>query len=125
MDALLLFIITWASPICGAIGLLLAYKMYKSIQLLPDGNDRMREISGAIRDGAIAYLRQQAQYLSIFIISAFLAIWWALGSFPTAVAFAFGAGSSLLAGYLGMRSATISNVRTAYAASEKQAGQAL
>jgi K(+)-stimulated pyrophosphate-energized sodium pump len=84
----------------------------------------MQEISAAIRDGAIAYLKQQAQYLLVFIICAFLAIWWAL-KLPTAVAFAFGAASSLLAGYLGMKAATISNVRTAQAASENSPGQAL
>jgi K(+)-stimulated pyrophosphate-energized sodium pump len=124
MDSLLLFLFKWTVPLAGIIGFAFAFKLYSSIQLLPDGNDRMREISIAIRDGSITYLRQQAQWLSIFVIIAFLVIWTAL-SFPTALAFAFGAAASLLAGYLGMKSATISNVRTAHAASEKQPGQAL
>jgi K(+)-stimulated pyrophosphate-energized sodium pump len=84
----------------------------------------MQEISEAIRSGAIAYLKQQAQYLLFFVLCAFLVIWWAL-KLPTAVAFAFGAASSLLAGYLGMRAATMANVRTAHAASENAPGQAL
>ncbi len=124
MNSFLYFTFQWVTPLSGLIGFALAYKIYTSVYALPDGNDRMREISSAIRDGAISYLRQQAQYLSIFIICAFLAIWWSL-KFPTALAFVFGAGSSLLAGYLGMRAATIANVRTAHAASEKQPGQAL
>jgi len=124
MDTLLLFIFKWAAPICGLIGFALAYKLYVSIQALPDGNDRMREISAAIRDGALAYLRQQAQFLIIFVLVAFFAIAFML-QFVTALAFVFGAVSSLAAGFLGMKAATISNVRTAHAASEKNAGQAL
>lgn len=124
MDQTIFFILTWATPLFGLIAFALAYNLYTSVKALPEGNARMQEISGAIRDGAIAYLRQQAQYLIVFIICAFLAIWWAL-KLPTAIAFAFGAASSLLAGYLGMKSATISNVRTAQAASENKPGQAL
>ena len=124
MDQKIFFILEWATPIFGLVAFALAYSLYGQIKALPAGNARMQEISQAIRDGAIAYLKQQAQYLSVFIICAFLAIWWAL-KLPTALCFAFGAASSLLAGYLGMRSATMANVRTAHAASEKSPGQAL
>jgi K(+)-stimulated pyrophosphate-energized sodium pump len=124
MDALSLSLFTWAIPLFGLVGFVLAYQLYVGIQALPAGNARMQEISEAIREGAIAYLRKQAQYLSPFIAVAFCVIYWAL-SFPTALAFVFGAGSSLLAGYLGMKSATLSNVRTAQAASENKPGQAL
>lgn len=124
MNALSLSLFTWAIPICGLIGFALAYQLYVGIQALPAGNARMQEISEAIREGAITYLRKQAQYLSPFIAVAFCLIYWGLG-FSTALAFVFGAGSSLLAGYLGMKSATISNVRTAQAASENKPGQAL
>ncbi len=124
MDQSTLFIITWATPLFGLVAFALAYSMYASIKALPAGNARMQEISEAIRSGAIAYLKQQAQYLLFFVLCAFLAIWWAL-KLPTAVTFAFGAGSSLLAGYLGMRAATMANVRTAHAASENAPGQAL
>ena len=124
MQQSIYFLLTWATPAFGLVAFLLAYRMYVGIQALPAGNARMQEISTAIRDGANAYLKQQAQYLSVFIIIAFLGIWWAL-KFPTALCFVFGAASSLLAGYLGMKSATIANVRTAYAASNKQPGEAL
>jgi K(+)-stimulated pyrophosphate-energized sodium pump len=124
MDQTLLVTLTWATPIVGVIAFILAYNLYTKVRAMPAGNARMQEISGAIQDGAIAYLKQQAQYLIIFIGCAFLLIWAAL-ALPTAVAFIFGAASSLLAGYLGMRSATISNVRTAQAASENNPGQAL
>jgi K(+)-stimulated pyrophosphate-energized sodium pump len=124
MDQTLLVTLTWATPIFGLVAFALAFNLYSSIKTLPAGNARMQEISGAIRDGAIAYLKQQAQYLIVFIGCAFLAIWFAL-TLETAVTFAFGAASSLLAGYLGMKAATTSNVRTAHAASENKPGQAL
>jgi K(+)-stimulated pyrophosphate-energized sodium pump len=123
-DTFLYSFFKWVTPVGGLIGFILAYKIYKNLESLPDGNDRMREISQAIRTGAISYLKQQAMYLLFVIGCAFLLIWPFLG-FATAASFVFGAGSSLLAGYLGMQAATISNVRTAHAASEKQPGQAL
>ena len=124
MDQTILTYLTWATPLFGLVAFALAYIMYTNIKALPAGNARMQEISGAIRDGAITYLKQQAQYLVVFILCAFAAIWWKL-ELPTAAAFVFGAASSLLAGYLGMKAATISNVRTAHAASENKPGQAL
>lgn len=124
MEQSALLYLSWATPVFGVVCFALAYKMYVSIQALPAGTARMQEISAAIRDGAIAYLRQQSQFLTIFALCAFLAIWAAL-NLPTAVAFLFGAGSSLLAGFLGMKAATISNVRTAQAAAENKPGQAL
>ena len=117
-------VLTWATPLFGVCAFLLAYRMYVSLQALPAGNARMQEISGAIRDGALAYLKQQALYLSWFIGVAFLAILYML-KWETAVCFLLGAGSSLLAGFLGMKAATMANVRTAQAASDKQPGQAL
>jgi K(+)-stimulated pyrophosphate-energized sodium pump len=125
MNDVTLFFFKWATPICGLIGLALAYQMYTSIKAMPAGNERMQEIGSAIREGALAYLRKQAQYLAVFIICAFLAIWASSLGFATAISFVCGAGASLLAGFLGMRSATISNVRTAQAASDKDAGKAL
>lgn len=124
MDSFTFHLFQAAIPIAGFIGLFLAFTLYKQVAALPDGTERMREISGAIREGAITYLRQQATYLAIFVIVAFLAIWWAL-KFPTAIAFVLGATFSLAAGFFGMRAATIANVRTAQAAADKQPGQAL
>jgi K(+)-stimulated pyrophosphate-energized sodium pump len=124
MEQSALLYLSWATPLFGVVCFALAYKMYVSIQALPAGTARMQEISLAIRDGAIAYLRQQSQFLTIFALCAFLAIWASL-NLPTAVAFLFGAGSSVLAGFLGMKAATISNVRTAQAAAENKPGLAL
>lgn len=124
IDNFSLTVLTWIVPIAGTLCLLLSYRMFNQVIKLPDGNERMKEIGTAIREGANSYLRQQAQYLAIFIILAFLAIWPSLG-FATAIAFVLGAGASLFAGFLGMKSATMANVRTAQAASGNNPGEAL
>ena len=115
---------TYLTPICGALGLFVAYNMYTSLRLLPDGNDKMREIADAIRTGAFSYLRAQATYLIPFVAVVFLLILLTLGQW-TAIAYVAGTMSSLLAGFLGMSAATICNVRTAHAASENRPDQAL
>ncbi len=124
MDGLLLWIFKLATPIVGVLGLLASYAVYKGLESKPDGNERMKEIGTAIREGAFAYLKQQALYLLPFIAVVFLLIWIGLGS-GTAFAYLFGSASSLLAGFVGMNAATIANVRTAQAASQNQPTEAL
>src|SRR5438128_5329734 len=91
----------------------------------------MREITGAIQQGARAFLRRQ--YKTIAIIAAALAILFAvalgaqkglLAGFETAGAFALGATFSALSGYIGMQIAIRSNVRSA-AGSLKSFNEAL
>jgi K(+)-stimulated pyrophosphate-energized sodium pump len=113
-----------AAPIVGALGLFAAYRLFQWVEARPSGNERMKEISDAIRDGALAYLKAQTGYLVPIIAIAFLLIWGSL-DLSTAVAYIFGSFSSLLAGYLGMKSATLANVRTAQAASQNQPDEAL
>ena len=124
MDSFLYTIFLYASPILGALGLLAAYQLYLQIVKLPDGNDRMREIAKAIREGAFAYLIQQARILVPIIAVVFLLIWLGL-NFNTGITFIVGATASIVAGFLGMSAATMANVRTAQAASEGKPDQAL
>ena len=97
-----------------AVGILLAVLLILGIKKIRVDNERMNEISSYIKKGAMAYLYRQYEMLGIFLLVMFLV----LGFIPSlgwslAAAFLFGAVLSVLAGYLGMRTAVISNVRTA------------
>lgn len=81
------------------------------------GNEEMREISRAIQEGAISFLRREYSYLVVFAVVLFLVLAFTpqLG-WRTAVSFLIGAFCSGLAGFIGMRVATMSNCRTTQAA---------
>lgn len=123
-DRFTMSVIQYSLPVFGVLGLIIAYRIYKDLLTKPDGNERMREISAAIRDGATAFLTQEIQYLLPLIAGVFLIIWFCM-DFATGVCYVLGSGCSLTAGFLGMRAATIANVRTAQAASEKRPDEAL
>ncbi len=79
------------------------------------GNDKMKEIAKAIQEGAKAFLRREYIYLSIFVVVIAIALFLLINPL-TAVSFIVGAIFSATAGYVGMRVATMANVRTAHAA---------
>jgi K(+)-stimulated pyrophosphate-energized sodium pump len=111
-------------PAVGASGLYYSYRTYQQILVKEEGSERVRQITQQIREGALAFLRKESQYLSIFTGVVFFLVWVALG-FATALSFVFGAVISMTASFIGMRAATISNGRTAFAASENRAKDAL
>jgi K(+)-stimulated pyrophosphate-energized sodium pump len=81
----------------------------------PAGNERMQEIAGAVKEGAIAYLNRQAKSMGITGVIIFGIIFFTLGP-KAAIGFAIGATASYLAGYIGMRVSVVANVRVAEAA---------
>jgi K(+)-stimulated pyrophosphate-energized sodium pump len=79
------------------------------------GNEKMQEISSAIYQGAMAFLRREYTYIFIFALIITLIISFTISS-RTALAYVGGAVSSALAGFIGMKAATQANEKTAQAA---------
>ena len=105
--------------------LALAAINYTAVRRMDTGTAMMQEIAGAIQDGADAFIKHE--YKIIFSIAIFIAI--GLGvlvAWYTGVAFIFGAFMSATAGWIGMKIATLANVRVANKAREsKKLGQTL
>ena len=113
-----------AAPLAGVVALLFAFYKASIINKVSPGNDRMKEISTYIQEGAMAFLSRQYKSLAIFIALLFVVLA-LLINITTAITFVFGAAFSILAGYFGMKVATKANVRTANAAMESGMTKAL
>ncbi|MEG0238239.1 MAG: sodium-translocating pyrophosphatase [Clostridium sp.] len=101
--------------ICGIIAFVFLIFIIKSIMKKEDGTGIMKEIASHIEEGAMAFIKKEYKYLSIFIVAIFLCIAIFL-SYKTAIAFLVGAIFSMIAGFVGMRTAVKANVRCAQAA---------
>ncbi len=97
----------------GLVALLLALFFATRVLAAPAGSDRMQELSGAIREGSLAFLRREytwaAGFVAIMAVLIFTLLDW--GRPWGTVAYIFGAALSALAGYVGLRVATAANVR--------------
>ncbi len=105
------------APVFGAGGLLLALIFYFTVAAKPAGSELMKEIASMIHEGAMSYLWRQYRVLFIFIAVVFVAMLLYIGV-NSAIAYLAGAICSITAGFLGMKSATKANVRTAEAANK-------
>ncbi len=111
-------------PLTGALGLVLALLVYKGILRQDSGTDKMRSIALEIEKGAMAFLKSEYSKLAIFVVLVAIVILGFLG-WRTALAFVFGSCCSALAGFIGMRAAVKSNVRTAECAKRGSRASAL
>ena len=111
-------------PLIAVVALCVAAGLSSWIGKVDEGNDKMREIAGHIRDGAMAFLRREYKTMAIVVVVVAIIVGVAIDPI-TAVLYVVGAVFSVLAGFLGMRVATKGNVRTAHAAQEGGIGKAL
>lgn len=116
-------LIFWIVPLASLVALGFAWYFFRAMMRCSEGTDRMKEIAAHVRQGAMAYLRQQYKvvtvvFLILALFFAFLA--YGLGVQNPWVPFAFLTGGlfSGLAGYIGMRTATYASARTAHATSQ-------
>ena len=124
MENQLIYIVTAVA----IVALIFTFWKAKWVASLDEGNELMAKISRNIRKGAMAFLFAEYRVLWIFVLVVFVLL--AISADPVksswliGVSFIFGALSSALAGFIGMRVATNANVRTTNAA-RKGLAQAL
>ena len=118
-------LLTISIPLFGILALLFAYVRASWINKQDMGTDRMKEICGYVREGAMAFLASEYKILAIFVVcvAAILAFLNRSGAIEgtytsplIAVSFVVGAFCSALSGFFGMRVATAANARTTNAA---------
>jgi len=111
------------SLLAGAGSMVLAVSLMFYVLKKDTGNERMRQIHAAIKEGALAYLKRQNRTLAVFVLVMAIVLG-AVGSFlkgtsiglSMAIAYVLGSVCTTLAAYIGMRAAVEANVRVAAAA---------
>ncbi len=111
----------WIAPIGSLIALGFAYYFYRAVMRQDEGNETMRDIAQSVREGAMAYLRQQYKVVGlVFLVLCliFLFMAFVLNAQNKVIPFAFLTGGffSGLCGFLGMKTATNASARTTSAA---------
>lgn len=112
-------------PALGVLGLIIAFVIYGVVKKYPEGDSAIKKISDAIHTGAMTFMHREYKMLAIFAGILLIILWVSPLGANTALAFAVGAISSALAGYIGMYTATKANVRTTTAAHSKGPAEAL
>ncbi len=115
----------WLAWPLGLIGLVVSLLIYFYIVRQSPGTEEMQDIAEQIEVGAMAFLRREYTVLVGFVLVVAGLLYLALPDGWTAVAFLFGAVSSMVAGFIGMKAATKANVRTSEAARSSGQGMAL
>ncbi len=123
----MLELVPYLAPAVGGVGILLAGLNYYAVLRHPDGTESMRTYAQAIHDGAMTFLRREYLAISLFALVMFglLTVAFYQQAPLIGIAYLFGALSSMLAGYIGMKASTRSGVRSTEAARQRGMGEAL
>lgn len=112
--------IFWLAPLSSILALIFAYWFFKQMMKEDEGTSLMKKIAKHVREGAMAYIRQQYKVVAIFfvVLAVILGLLAYVGLQNGWVPFAFLTGGffSALAGYFGMKTATYAAARTTNAA---------
>jgi len=108
------------APLAALASIVVAAYLFVYVNKQDSGTVKMREIAGAIQEGANAFLKREFMYLAVFVavVATVLAIFLPENGPIMGVAYIFGSICSALAGYFGMAIALKANVRSAHAAKE-------
>lgn len=109
----------------GAGAIYLAFLKLGRISKLSQGDKKMIHIASLNRSGAFSFLKQEYRVIAVLMLVLFFLIGFVLRTWSTAICFLVGAICSLIAGWVGMDSATMANVRTSRAAQTEGIGAAL
>ena len=112
------------APGLGVLGLIIVVIIYQWITKQDGGSGAVKKIGEQIHIGAIVFMKREYKMLSIFALVLLVLLYIFLGA-ASALCFLVGAVTSATAGYIGMNTATIANVRTAQAAHDKGSASAL
>ncbi len=112
------------APALGVFGLLIVIVIHQWIKKQPSGSGKVQKIGEQIHSGAIVFMKREYKMLSMFASVLLILLYFFLG-WESALSFIVGATASATAGYIGMNTATIANVRTTQAAHDEGSAAAL
>ena len=115
----------WIPVTLGILGLVVAWIIFGAVKRYPEGEGKVVEISRSIHHGAMVFMRREYTILVVFVLVVAVLIAISDLGLNSMYAFLLGALCSGSAGYIGMYTATKSNVRTTVAAHTSGASQAL